>query len=181
MTTHDFKVSLTKSHEWADAPWWKEIYEQAFPGCLMQDMRADGPWQRMGIDRRLHLPNCTTVTVDEKVRSEDWNDFLIEAYSVWKPETRRQVGWIETASCDYLAYAFIPSRRCWLLPMRELQRVWAENRRSWWRLAAHRDDGFRFTEAKNRGYITLSLAVPIPIVLDAVRDSLLFTWISAAA
>lgn len=183
MKVHDFHRSLKASHEWADAPWWAEVYGLMFPGCQIQDMREDGWWQRAGIDRRLHLPNGTTVTVDEKVRPEDWPDFALEAFSHWheEDEGRRKPGWMDYAACDYLAYAFVASRRCYLLPMRELQRVWADNKREWWLLAAERRSGFRFADAQNRGYVTRCICVPIDVVLDCIRESLTVTWSKGAA
>jgi hypothetical protein len=179
-TTHRFSESLARSHSYADAPWWQEIYLKAFPGSIMQDMRADGWWQRAGIDRRLHCPNGTTVTVDEKVREENYNDFALEWWSHWHPTEpeRRKPGWMEKPdiACDYIAYAFVPTCRCYLLPYRELKRLWEANKNEWWWLAAHRQDGYQFSDAKNPGYVTRSVCVPIPVVLNGIRDALLFTW-----
>jgi hypothetical protein len=168
---HDFNESLRRSHSYADAPWWRQVYEKAFPGMeYMQDLRADGWWQRAGIDRRIFLSNKAIVTVDEKVRKDDWPDFLLEAWSKWhENEELRKPGWIEYAACDYIAYAFIPSRRCYLLPMRELHRVWLERWPEWLQQYGYRD-------APNRGYVTRSVPVPIPVVLDAIRDCSLITW-----
>lgn len=180
---HDFRRSLDRSHEWADAPWWREVYDLMFPESMVQDMRKDGWWQRAGIDRRIHLSNGTTVTVDEKVREKDWPDFALEAFSHWDEdnESRRKPGWMEYAACDYLAYAFIPSRRCYLLPMRELQRIWHDCRSEWWALARAEQGGFKFADARNTSYVTRCICVPIPVVLDAIRDCLLCTWTKEAA
>lgn len=181
MTVHDFNKSLAASHAYADAPWWAQVYDRAFPGHLMQDMRADGWWQRAGIDRMLHLANGTTVTVDEKVRETAWgDDFALEAFSEWygRGHRRNKPGWVaKPLACDYIAYAFLSLRRCYLLPTRELQRAWLEHRHEWWTLAADpAQRSYRFVDAKNRGYVTRSVAVPAAVVLDAIRDALLVAW-----
>lgn len=198
MTTHDFATSLAMSHAYADQPWWADVYEQAFPGCVMQDMRGDGWWQRAGIDRLLNLPNGTRVSVDEKVRPKaKGDDLALEVFSKWygtgnerkkwygPGDRRNQLGWVaKPLACDYIAYAFALLRRCYLLPTRELQRAWLEHRSEWWKHAVEDDERapgephgpYRFVEAKNRGYVTLSVAVPVHVVLDAIRDSLIITW-----
>ena len=179
MTLHNFQRSLELSHAYADAPWWAEVYERAFPGCEVQDLRADGWWQRAGIDRRVHLPNAATVTVDEKVREEDWPDILLECWSVWlgrKDHPRNKPGWIQYAACDYLAYAFVPSRRCYLLPMRELQRAWATHGEQWKIKAERRVDGFYKAVAENEGYQTLGVCVPIDVLMQAIQDAMLVNW-----
>ena len=70
---HDFKTSLALSHEHANAPWWEEIYQQAFPNMQgHMSVRDDGWAQRGGIDRVIVLASGKVLTVDEKVRSEVW-------------------------------------------------------------------------------------------------------------
>jgi hypothetical protein len=187
VTVHNFESSLRRSHSYADAPWWNEVYDNLFPGCMVQDMRTDGWWQRAGIDRRLHLLNGTSVSVDEKVREEDWPDFALEAFWDWRGSAEGSAdGWMQLAAnnqlaCDYLAYAFVPSQTCYLLPMRELARAWTIHRREWWNLAKEKARGFRFADAKNsgrggRGYVTRSVCVPRNIVFGAITEVMRTTW-----
>lgn len=195
MTIHEFDKSLAASHAYADEPWWPEVYEAAFPRYQMQDMRADGWWQRAGIDRILNLPNGTQVRVDEKVRGPEvlGGDFALEVCSEWygAGDPRNKPGWVALpVACDYLAYAFVRLRRCYLLPMRELQRTWVQHKNEWWRRALEderqyaesgRHGEFRFADAKNRGrygkpYVTRCVCVPVPVVLDAIRGCMVFEW-----
>lgn len=175
MTVHNFAASLRRSHGYADAPWWGQVYRRAFPGLeYIQDLREHGWWQNAGIDRRIFLPNKTFVTVDEKVREQDRDDFFLEAFSEWHgSKESSKPGWIEYAACDYIAYAFAPSRRCYLLPMRELHRVWVERRSEWWvsypPLSARNQVG-------KRTWVTVGVAVPIDEVLDAIRGCTLIRW-----
>lgn len=190
MTVHEFDESLAVSHRYADAPWWGEVYTRLFPGHVMQDMRADGWWQRAGIDRILNLANGTQVRIDEKVRPKATGaDFLLEAFSKWygPGEKRNQPGWVaKPLACDYIAYAFVRLRRCYLLPTRELQRAWLEHRSEWWKLAkedaersaqGERHGPYSFVDAKNRGYVTRNVAVPVSAVLEAIRDCMVIDWV----
>jgi hypothetical protein len=104
-----------------------------------------------------------TYSVDEKVRVSDWPDILLEQ---WSDEARRSPGWIQKPlACDFIAYAFAPSRKCYLLPVVPLQRAWRLNGRTW--LAKY---GQR--RAYNPGYVSTSVPVPVPILLRAIADAM---------
>lgn len=168
MREHDFHNSLKRSQSYEDAPWWNEVYEKAFPGLASSvSVRDDGWAQRGGIDRRLVLADGTVLSVDEKVRERDYPDFCLE---YWSDQKRRKPGWIaKDLTCDYIAYAFVPSRTCYLLPFQLLRMAWRLRRKEWVR-------DYQKVEAFNRGYVTASVAVPIQVVLDAIRDSMVVTW-----
>jgi hypothetical protein len=173
--THDFADSLAYSHAQADAPYWLPVYRKAFPtlrACV--DVRADGWHQRAGVDRVLTLRDSTIIRVDEKVRCEDWPDIALE---VWSDEQRQIPGWAcKDALCDYIAYAFEPSRTCYLLPFLLLRRSLELNKHEWWPAGRAGRDGFRLVRAQNRSWTTLSLAVPIAVLLGAIRDAMVITW-----
>jgi hypothetical protein len=79
MTVHNFSDSLEKSKAQEDAAWWPVVYKKAFPGYVAAvSVRNDGWAQRGGIDRVITLKSGKTVTVDEKVRYESYNDILLE-------------------------------------------------------------------------------------------------------
>jgi hypothetical protein len=168
MTIHDFGQSLKLSQSYANAPWWEPVYREAFPGFVsMHYVAKDGWAQRGGIDRNIQLDCGKNVTVDEKVRAEDWNDILLER---WSDEEKRIAGWIQKAlACDYIAYAFIPSGRCYLFPFLQLRRAWLLNGRIW-------IEQYPAVRARNNGYTTLSHPIPIDVLLRAVIDASLVTW-----
>jgi hypothetical protein len=63
------------------------------------------------------------------VCGQHWPDILLEQ---WSDEARRVPGWVQKPlACDFIAYAFAPSRRCYLLPVALLQRAWRLNGREW--------------------------------------------------
>lgn len=164
MKVSSFKEDLAFSHAQADQPWWAAVYGQAFCGFKqMVDMREDCLLQRSGIDRYVHLKGGKILSIDEKVRRKDWDDILLER---WSDMHSRTPGWIQKRlQCDYIAYAFAPSGRCYLLPVPQLQRVWLRHGMRWIKERQH-------IHALNHGYTTESIAIPIPELLDEIRDAL---------
>jgi hypothetical protein len=165
---HDFAESLAKSHAQANAPWWFDIYRTAFPDLRSAvDVRCDGWAQRGGIDRVLTLGSGKTLSIDEKVRERDWDDILLE---YWSDRERKIYGWVaKELACDFIAYAFVPSQTCYLLPFPTLRRCWLQNRRAW-------VSTFQNIEAQNNGYVTVSVAVPIPVLLNSLKDAMTIKW-----
>ena len=120
---HDVARDLARSRGLADAPRWRELYRQAFgpPVAGRQYVRQDGWAHRGGIDRQVFLTDGTVLTIHAKVRDEVRDDSLLE---YWSDEARQKPGWISNdLTCDYIAYVFRPSRRCFLRPVPLLQRA----------------------------------------------------------
>jgi hypothetical protein len=102
--------------------------------------------------------------VDEKVRTTDWPDILLEQ---WSDEARRVAGWIQKPlACDFIAYAFAPSGVCYLLPVAALQRAWRRNGKAW--IARY---GTR--RAHNVGYISVGVPVPRDVLLRAIAEAMI--------
>lgn len=172
---HEFATSLAKSHAQADAPWWEPVYRKAFPNfACMHSVRNDGWAQRGGIDRVIVLESGKSISVDEKVRDEDWPDMLWEYLS---DKQRGTPGWCaKDMACDYIAYAFVPSQRCFLLPALQVRRAWLDNGAEWISRAEAEKDGYRIVPARNNGYWTFSVAVPLRETMRAVRDAMIVRW-----
>ena len=166
--THDFQGSLAKSKARADAPWWEAVYREAFPDmAAMVNVRDDGWAQRGGIDRVITLASARTINIDEKVRDKNWPDILLE---YWSDRDRRIPGWVaKSLACDFVAYAFVPSQTCYLLNFQMLRRAWRLNRGAWVR--EHQK-----VEARNSGYVTVSVAVPIQVIVSALGGATKITW-----
>lgn len=172
---HDFQQSLELSHEYEDAPWWVQVYSKAFLGFnSMMSVRKDGWAQRGGIDRVVQLSSGKTVTIDEKVRSKDWDDIALER---WSDRDKRTPGWVQKdLACDFIAYAFVPTQRCFLLPFLTLRKAWQLEGRRWCEMAAEEVGGFKVIEAKNKGYVTESIAVPTDILMASIRQAMVVSW-----
>ena len=179
LTVHNFSTSLGFSNGYTDAPWWEQVYRKAFPSFAgMVSVRSEGWAQRGGIDRVITLASGRTYSVDEKVRAEDWPDFLLE---YWSDFGRRVPGWVaKDLACDFIAYAFAPSKKCYLLPFAQLRRAWRDNSRDWVQAGHGNSRGFHhveaFNEERERAWTTVSIAVPIEIAMKAITDAMLVTW-----
>lgn len=163
MTVHNFDERNTWSLAAGDERFWAAVYTKAFPSLVQCEAITDLKLQLLGVDRLLTLGNGIALTVDEKKRDRfDTGDILLEyehrgGYN--KP------GWIEKeATIDYLAYAFIPSKRCYLFDWRMLRRAWCHYKDTWLVRYNH-------VPAKNRTYTTWSLAVPVDVLYTAVRTA----------
>lgn len=165
---HKFQTSLAMAEAQLDAPWWEQVYRQAFPDFAgMYAVRQDGWAQRAGIDRLVILRSGRTVAIEEKIRTETWPDILLER---WSDEQRRLPGWTQRdLACDYLAYALVPAQVCYLLPFQDLRRAWRRHGRAWIKR-------YREVRAENRGYTTVSVAVPVEQLLQALALGMRVSW-----
>ena len=161
---HDFSASLAKSHSASDLPIWEEVYRKAFPNFgTMQDCRQDGDHQRAGIDRVVIETNGVIHRIDEKARFKRYNDILLE---YWSDEARRVKGWVcKPLMADYIAYAILPSKIAYLLPVPQLQGAWIKHSEDWKKT-------HRCTRARNNGYVTVGVAVPVTTLFRAIGECL---------
>lgn len=157
---HDFRERLSYSEQASTEPFWELVYRTAFPNMVNQmPLSGDTAGQRKGHDRIVYLSNGHTITLDEKKRSQEWPDFLLEYISVDKTGAP---GWMEKdLDIDYLAYAYMPIQRVYLLPWLPLRRAWRWYSEQW-------KEKYGTIRAHNQGYTTLSVPVPRQIVLTEI-------------
>jgi len=150
---HDFADSLAASHRASDLPIWEEIYRKSFPDFLtMADHRQDGEHQRAGIDRSVILENSKQILIDEKIRWKPYADIAVEYLS---NDRTGAPGWAcKPLRADYIAYAIAPLGICYMLPVIQLQQAWKRKGDFWVNTCFQ-------VKAPNRGYSTLSAAVPV--------------------
>lgn len=162
---HRFVDSLALSEGYVDAGWWIPFYRQAFPTLQSAvPVRKDGWAQRAGIDRVLTLACGRTYTVDEKVRTADWPDVLLEQ---WSDEARRAPGWVQKPlACDFIAYAYAPSGVCILMPVAPLQRAWRQRGREW-------IDRYGTLRAQNPGYVSVGVPVPRRALMESIAQAMI--------
>jgi hypothetical protein len=162
---HDFHERLAFSEAAGTEPFWDAVYRKAFP-TLVGHMQTTGATasQRAGIDRVIHLANGKTLYVDEKKRERDYADILLEYVS---NDRTGAPGWIEKdLAIDYLAYAFMPSQRCYLFP-------WLILRRAWIGFGAKWKEQYKPVKAQNNTYATWSIPVPILVLRRAVSTAMI--------
>lgn len=143
---------------------WLPVYRRAFPTLMSAvAVEHDGWAQRGGIDRLLTLACGRTFTVDEKIRTEDWPDVLLE---LWSDEARRSPGWAQKPlAADFIAYAYAPAATCVLLPVPALQRAWRQHGRQWIGLYGQR-------RAVNQGYTSVSVPMPRGVLMQAIVEAM---------
>lgn len=178
--------SLAYSHAMADAPWWQEVYRSAFPDMAsMVDLRHNGWHQKAGRDRAVILSSGRALYVDEKVRSKVFRDIAIELWSVYPrdgappypPRTGAKPGWArEAKDCDFLAYAFVPVRTCYLYPFQSIRAAVERHRVDWINKATDGEDGFSWIRSPNRDYLTISVGVPIDKLAQYLADAMVIGW-----
>lgn len=186
MSIHDFADQLAYSHKQADEPYWQQVYGQAFPDMVSSvDLRQDGWHQKAGRDRAVVLSTGRTLYIDEKVRKEAYDDIAVEVWSVyprqghrpWSPVSGAVPGWAAMPKdCDFLAYAFEPTRTCHLFPFFGLRAAWEKHGATWRTKAEQSEAGFRWILADNERYWSVSIAVPTPVLRSAINDALTITW-----
>lgn len=167
---NDFREDLEFSHSADILPMWETIYNEAFPDNLgIFNNRGDGELQRNGIDRTIVLPGGKAIYVDEKVRRVDYKkgDIFIEFVS---NDKRNSPGWAEKRLfCDYIAYAIIPTKVCYLLPVPQMQAVWKRNKDAWIKR-------YGVARAKNETYTTLGCPVPVGVLYPAIGNCFRVRW-----
>jgi len=169
---HHFADSNAWALEMAQQPWVESLYRRAFRNFESSYIvRSDGWAQRGGIDRKINLKSARSVFVEEKFRSKDYGDFLLER---WSDKVRRKPGWIQQdLLADYFAYIFVPSRSMWLLPFLDLRRAWIQHGRSWL-------NKYKCKDGINPTFRTENLPVPIPVVIKSITDGFFFRMEDAA-
>lgn len=168
---HDFKERLKFSEEASHEGFWRAVYSKAFPTMIsMQMCQGACQGQQLGIDRIIQLQSGKTLRVDEKKRESEYADILLEYLSV---DTTGAPGWIEKPLLiDYLAYAFMPTQRCYIFPWELLRRAWLHFKPNWHSWAKQRISGFQYVIADNGSYKTHSIAVPHAVLTKAIKDSM---------
>lgn len=161
---HDFPDSLAASHRASDLPIWEEIYRKSFQDFLaMVDHRQDGEHQRAGIDRSVILENSKQILIDEKIRWKPYPDIAVEYLS---NDRTGAPGWAcKPLRADYIAYAIAPLGMCYLLPVIQLQQAWRRKGEIW-------KASCFIVRAPNRGYTTLSAAVPVHELFSEIGRAL---------
>lgn len=149
------------------SPWWQALYKKAFPNFHSMEVVTDLALQKTGIDRIITLDDGHTITIEEKVRYTVYPDILLEYRS-----TPTATGWInKPLHCDYIAYVFEPNKTAHILPYQLLRRAWLENNKAWLKQYKH-------VPGRNQGYTSMSVAIPIRVLKQALYDASLISFAS---
>ena len=167
---HDFQESLRKSQNPAYEQFWQACYRNEFGELLVGAFYtgdAQSHWQKTGVDRIVLLKNGAFFFVDEKCRECDYGDILLEFASVayrsgngWRVD---KPGWSidPTKICDFVIYGIPTTGKYWFMPYHSLRTTVGANLADW-------QARYRVIEAENRGYVSLSVAVPWDVLAQAM-------------
>jgi len=161
---HQFNKSLENANEDQKLPIWEALYSQWFPDMVSMIAHPKDGWhQRGGIDRSIILSNSKVITLDEKLRDDNFTDIALEYISA---TSSNSPGWVcKSLACDYIAYAFKPTNKGYLLPVIQLQSAW-ELKGETWKVE------YGVKAAKNKGYNTMFCPVPAATVYKEITRQL---------
>lgn len=134
---HRFVDDLDYSNDLSqDEGAWVQFYKRVWPDvCSILSLNGQSQWQKWGIDREVKLRNGRQFTIDEKKRRKDYGDIALEIFSQWygKGHPKNKIGWTRDVEkrCDFVAYAVVPARRCYLLPTEILRLACERNWQDW--------------------------------------------------
>lgn len=189
---HSFEASSRYAASVKASAVWEPFYRGHFTGFVgmveLPNIRCTA--QLLGIDHVVTLSSGKQYRVDAKVRNMAYpGDFLLEYLG---DEARGAPGWIEKdLQADYLAVIWMRSRCGALLPFESLRLAWVRRGEEWkakalygcsrpWPKRHEGSDGFCHVMAGNRDartgrtWRTLSVCVPMDVLLDEVRDGALY-------
>jgi len=148
------------------------IYQIEWPDIIrVEDIRGKDP-QYHGIDHLVHLPGNVAIPTQAKIRDTGYEDVLLEYISNDVTETP---GWMEIPSlAKHFFYLIRPKKKCYRFLWADLQALWNANKDEWKRFGEQKINGFRRVQAKNVGYYTISVAVPIKRVLDEIEGETIY-------
>jgi hypothetical protein len=159
---NNFVEDLIYSRKAAAQPFWKEIYDQAFPNNSGMYCGKENVLSRHVCDRTIIQSSGKEIYIDEIVRKVNYADILLEYVSVDKSGS---LGWVEKKLfSDYIAYVILSAGTCYLLPVPQLQSVWAKNKSDWLKK-------YGTKRALNVGYTTLNCPVKVRSIYDQIEEA----------
>ncbi len=130
---HNFYDSLAQANTEKHNEVFKIVYRKMFPNLVhIQTLDNNGIHQKQGIDVMIVLNNSKTLTIDQKIRFNEYDDIGLEFANIYADGTRK-AGWINDPDkqCDYIAYARIKQRKCYMLPFIQLKNLYEANKKEW--------------------------------------------------
>lgn len=102
---------------------------RAFPGSVQLEQVTDLSLQKSGVDAKLHYKNGDTKLIQLKMRTEYFQDELLEWLSSHLP---LRPGWIQSpSSADFICFYHQKQGHLNVFPWPELQAAWFLNRAKW--------------------------------------------------
>ena len=117
-----------------------DFYQALFPGLIkIEEVEKGSERDKEGIDIVLHLMEGKEITIQEKIRRDNYNDLLVEFWhsqhaKTQSPEGENRVGWYFKITAELLSY--IVPKRLYLFWVKDLKNFVENNQkllaeRSW--------------------------------------------------
>lgn len=173
---NEFNKSLINADSTEVTEFLEDFYKKYFPNIAVyaKAFSTRNHSQLMGIDTVIFLTNLKTITIDEKIRYDVYDDYAIE---VIKNNNTKQKGWMEEdMSLDYLNYVQFPIRRATMFNWPTLRRTYILNKEKWFKeyglVPASNYINGRFV------YDTMNLIVPKNVLLEEYQKNMTITYFS---
>ena len=140
----------------------------------MEKVPKGDPRQHLGIDRIITLRNGSKISIEEKLRYEDYPDFVLE---IWSDEENLVKGWTrKDLCCDYINFATIPTRTCTILPWHAFQLACRRNWDEWQKTYPFRIRNPNEDEDSGDKWTSVAFPVPRSVVLQAMTEAMQVIW-----
>ncbi|MDX0604904.1 hypothetical protein GOD78_18240 [Sinorhizobium medicae] len=146
--------------------WYGAVMEAMFGRNCIWSPVNDVARQKSGIDVSVTNWLGQQFFVDDKFRSKDYGDLLVETMS---DRLNRRLGWMikHGMRCDWLHYAILPSRISYFVAYRAFRIAFAAHQ-EWMEFARTRRHGFSFDQSSSccgdRQWTTDFMCIPVRVV-----------------
>ena len=147
------------------------VYRKMLPNIHKIVINKDKHTQYLGIDKLLYIDGVENpLRIEEKYRTEWYHDIALEYIS---NSSTNNPGWMEKYTlCDYLFYAVLPKSYLIWLYWPHLKWLWELHKHEWIPYGIQEVKGFKYIVAFNKGYTTLSVGVPIELLVQELGNSI---------
>jgi hypothetical protein len=157
-----FYEDLAYSNNKEDELFWENAYKTFFSDYKSMEKINNLELQRIGRDRIVYLKTGLEIYIDEKKRRTHYDDDIFLEYKDILKNGEERPGWMEKPlKINYLAYAIMPIRSVFLLDWQMLRKLWSINKEKWMKTYISKP-------AKNMGYITYGLIVPLDVLYKEI-------------
>lgn len=162
---HNFTKMLKRSNSEEDELFWDKAHRSAFDVFDIEKC-IDLELQKSGVDRIVTLKNGCMLYIDEKLREKDYGDVLLEYIS---NDTTGAPGWIEKdQKTNVIAYGVRPTKTVMYFTFSWLRHAWEKNKKTFL-------EKYKIPPAKNIGYNTHSVAIPLCVLMKIIPQEHIFT------
>jgi len=165
---HSFKRNLEYSNRKEKRDFFDLQYKSMFPLLKEVEVVSDQERQKYGIDVVLHFKDGMKFTFQEKTRTKNYNDILLELYHIDHFYGNKTFGWLYGRQSDFIAYDS-NQEAFYIFPFAPLKMAWEIHKDQWLKIYGP------LIKAPNQNYDTYSIPIPVDIIFESIKNYLFFT------